>query len=363
MHSGWWLFRKKNSSRWHVGWRDAQGKVRSRSARTSDRAIAKQRGVQYERDRFAAEADVPTYSLTDALDELLAHKKRNKRSDATIEIAVCKGGHLRRVFGVNRDVTTLTLEDSHHYIDIRRAEGAHDHTILKELAQLKQALYVARRATPPKFDRDPAVIWPKEALENAYQPRETYWTIEEYHTAQAHGVESRLDHVAMYCNTGMRHSELYRIEAQHVDVPGARLSVPGTKTKRAKRWVPLNAIALAVMVRRIAQHPTGQLFPDHWPSSTIADDMRRVGKRAGVPAVSANDFRRTFATWCGEAGVDEATCVKWMGHTNSTMIRRVYQQLSERRAATESAKLSAFVAVTPAATTRFSRETPEYLDR
>jgi integrase len=157
------------------------------------------------------------------------------------------------------------------------------------------------------------------------------------------------DDVAIYCNTGVRYRELYRLEAKLVDLELKRVYVPGTKTKSAKRWVPLNAIALEVVQRRMALYPTGPLFPDRWSRSRLVQDMRRVAKRAGVPAVSANDFRRTFATWCGEAGVDESTVVSWMGHTSSKMVRRVYQQLSDRRASSEGAKLSAFVAATPAA--------------
>jgi integrase len=344
------LPKKSTRRNWHIGWRGEDGKVRSRSAATTDRAIAKRRGVKYERDRFEAEAHAPAYKLTDALDDLVAHKKRSKRSAATIEITECKCGHLRRVLGDDFDVAKTTLADSNMYVDQRRAEGAHDHTITKELGQLKQALRLARRATPPRFERDPSTIWPKEALENAYVPRDTYWTLEDYRTAQYHGIESRADHVAIYCNTGVRYRELYRLEAKHVDLELSRIYVAGTKTKSAKRWAPLNAIALEVIQRRVALYPTGPLFPDRWSRSRLVQDMRRVAKRAGVPAVSANDFRRTFATWCGEAGVDESTVVSWMGHTSSKMVRRVYQQLSVRRASSEGAKLSAFVAATPAAT-------------
>jgi len=341
-----WIFKHPRSSYWKAGWRDLDGKERTRSTKTTDRKLALQRARDFER-----EGDVPpsgpTYSLEDALSELVAAKKRNKRSAATLEITDLKCRHLLRVFGKSRDVVTMTLEDSHRYIDQRRAEGAHDHTTLKELAQLLQALRIAYYTTPPRFPRDPKGVWPKAALENAYRPCDEYWTREQYATGQAHGIESRLDHVAMYCHTGVRLSELYRIEAKHVDLAGPRVFVDGTKsehTKRraAKRWVPLWGDALEVVRRRVELHPTGPLFPDRWSRSRLVQDMKRVGRRAGVPAMSANDFRRTFATWCGEAGVDERTCYGWMGHTSGTMIRRVYQQLTERRAAAQSGLLTTF---------------------
>lgn len=366
MHAGWWIFNKANSKSLHIGWRDENGKVRSRSAGTADRAIAKQRGIQFERERYAAEADIPAYRLADALADLVAHKKRVKRSAATLEITDCKCGHLLRVLGKDFDVTTTTIETSNGYLDQRRAEGAHDGTIHKELSQLRQALRLAWRAPVPKFHRDPSTMWPKEALENSYVPQEGYWTLEQYRAAQAHAVEGRADHIAMYCNTGMRLSELWRPCAEDIDRAHMRLWVPGTKTKGSRRFVPLNAIALEIVERRAKLYPKGPLFPDRWEREHLVRGMQRVAERAGVPAVSANDMRRTFATWCGEAGVDEGTVAKWMGHKSSQMVRLVYQKLSERRAATEGAKLSAFVsdetAAIPTASNRkqalFTEELP-----
>lgn len=356
--SGWWLFKKKNSSYWYVGWRDEDGKDRNRSTKTADKAIAKQRAVQYERDRFAAEADVPAYSLTDALTNLVKHKQRMRRSAATLEITECKRGHLLRVLGPDFDASKTTLETSNTYLDQRRAEGASDSTIEKELAQLKQALRLAWKMTPPKYARDPATMWPKEALENAYVPVETFWTLQQYQAAQQQGIVSRLDHVAIYCNCGPRLSELYRIRAEDIDRDLGRVWIAGTKTKGAKRWAPMNDTAREVLERRARLYPTGPLFPDRWSRSRLVQDMKKVAKRARVPAVSANDFRRTFATWCGEAGVDESTVIAWMGHTSSKMVRLVYQKLSERRQAIEGAKLTAFMAenlaVTPAVTPRNS---------
>lgn len=358
MHSGWWIFKKKKSGKLYIGWREQDGKTRSRTTGSADRGIAKQLGARWERERFEAEADLPAHSLEAALADLKAHKKRNKRSEATLEITECKCGHLLRVLGENFDATTTTIDTSNGYLDKRRAEGAKDATIEKELQQLRQALRLGWRAAEPWFKRDPATIWPKEALENASVPGEDYWTLEQYRAAQYHGIESRLDHVAMFCNTGVRDSELYRPTAADIDAPLRRLWVPGTKTRGARRFVPLNDIALEVVQRRALLYPQGPLFPDRWSRGRVFQDMKRVAKRAGVPPCTPNDWRRTFATWCGEAGVDESTVIKWMGHKSSRMVRLVYQKLSDRRAAVEEQKLSAFVsepsAVTPAVTPRNS---------
>lgn len=358
MHAGWWIFKKKKSGILYVGWRDAEGKTRSRTTSTKDRGIARQRAVEWERERFdaaqQAKADLPAYSLAAALAELKAHKKRSKRSTATLEITECKCGHLLRVLGENFDVTKTTIATSNTYLDQRRAEGAADLTIEKELQQLRQALRLGWKAPEPWYPRDPATMWPKEALENAYVPREDYWTLEQYRAAQYHGIESRLDHVAMYCNTGVRHSELYLPTAADIDHKLRRVWIAGTKTDGAPRWVPLNDLAYEIVCRRAALHPKGALFPDVWSRSRLKNDMKRVAKRAGVPEATGNTWRRTFATWCGEAGVAESVVIAWMGHKSSKMVRLVYQKLSDRRNAIEERKLSNFVsgpsAVTPAVT-------------
>lgn len=43
-------------------------------------------------------------------------------------------------------------------------------------------------------------------------------------------------------------------------------------------------------------------------------DLRRACERAGVPRVTPNDLRRTFATWLKQSDVDSAVVAAMMGH-------------------------------------------------
>lgn len=335
-----WLIKKKNSPYLFAQWRDFRtGKLQSASTKTSDRRLATERGKSLERERTAAPS-LPTQTLHEALKALVAHKRRMKRSAATHEITETKCGHLLRLLGRGTDIAAIELTTTEAYLDTRRAEGVADSTIDKEVSQLMQALRIARRHK--LYHCDPKDILPEALADVVYSPCTGYWTIEQYRAGQAHMIASRRDHVTVYCHTGCRFSELYRIKAEHIDRIGQRVFIDGTKTVSSKRWVNISAEAMRVLVRRAERYPSGPLFPDRWSKSRMKNDMRRVAKRAGVPPVTANDLRRTFATWCGDAGVDEGTCYKWMGHTSSKMIRLVYQQLSERRARTEAAKFDAF---------------------
>jgi integrase len=49
-----------------------------------------------------------------------------------------------------------------------------------------------------------------------------------------------------------------------------------------------------------------------------------------VEPVTENDLRRTYSTWLAEAGVAESLLLKYMGHTSSAMLRRVYSQTTDR---------------------------------
>lgn len=323
-----WLFRHPATPYWQAGWRCIRtGKSVSRSTRTADKKLAKQRGIRLEREYDAADR-APTQTLHEALKALLEHKRRKKCSAATIEITECKAGHLLRLLGKPTPIDTLTLVQTERYLDVRRTEGSHDHTIHKELSNLLQALRVAKRHG--FYPGEPKALWPSE-LDGAYTPQDTYLTVEQFNDAMGGMIESRRDHFAIYAHVGLRFSELYRLEAGHLNRFGRRLWVEGTKTKAARRWVDLDAAAYAVLYRRAEEHPEGLLFPDRWSRSRMVNDLKRVAKRTDTPAVSANDLRRTFSTWCADAGIDERTCLKWMGHTSSDMCRRVYQQLSARR--------------------------------
>jgi len=63
----------------------------------------------------------------------------------------------------------------------------------------------------------------------------------------------------------------------------------------------------------------------------MAKQLRRWGLAANIGPICPNDLRRSYATFCADARVREATCCEYMGHTDSRMIREVYAQLTERQ--------------------------------
>lgn len=110
-----------------------------------------------------------------------------------------------------------------------------------------------------------------------------------------------------------------------VDPGTGHLRIDGTKTQRAKRVVPL-------------------LFdiPDFKPPKV--DTLNRTFERMKVP-VRCRDFRRTYAVWCGNAGILQTHIATYMGHGDATMTQR-YQRVNPNKEMLDHdrAKLAAWVA-------------------
>ena len=67
----------------------------------------------------------------------------------------------------------------------------------------------------------------------------------------------------------------------------------------------------------------------------IKNEKKKEAFKASLKPVSftAHDLRYTYATMLFDAGVDEKTAQKWLGHTSPEMTRDLYAQLTKEREA------------------------------
>lgn len=314
----WWAFGvDTEGKRW---WKSTKVPV-EHSRRTAEKVARK-----IEAAILLGSPDEEALELIDVLDLLVDHMERKQLAKATLEIAARCGKHLISFFGARCDVHKITLADVESYLDHRRSVGTGDHTIEKEVRTLTSALRQARRHN--LYPRDPSALWP-DALRGVYQPRDRWLTVDEYARVLEKANPGRRDHFTAYVYLGCRFSELYRITAEDLDYQARAVFIRGTKgdPKYRERWVPAAPPAWRILRRLADEHSQGPLFR-HWTRQNARQAMHRWCKAAGVPPVSPNDLRRTFCSWLASAGVPELTCSRMMGHSSSTMVRRVYAQLS-----------------------------------
>ena len=122
---------------------------------------------------------------------------------------------------------------------------------------------------------------------------------------------------------GARAGEVERLRWEHVDLVRGWVLLPGTKTAKSRRRVPL-AHDLAEALRRVKR--AAGLVVTKWMN--VRRDLAKACLRAKIPIATPNDLRRTFASWLKQAGNDSMVVAKLLGHSTTRMVELVYGHLS-----------------------------------
>jgi len=160
------------------------------------------------------------------------------------------------------------------------------------------------------------------------------------------------DFAVLALDTGGRPMEFLALHKNDVYLTEGYLGLPGTKTLRAKRDVPLTDDAKKVLERRIAASPNGYISPVRRPKTKHKEVQHITSlKKAheGVIEDSFPDdpftiytFRHTYGTRHSQAGTELPVLAELMGHSNiqTTMI---YVHAARKRKIEATAKLQAYV--------------------
>ncbi|MEO6153201.1 MAG: site-specific integrase [Croceibacterium sp.] len=229
------------------------------------------------------------------------------------------------------------------YIRQRKLDGAAQATINRELSSLSHFLsrclewgWIKSR---PKIDK-------------GVEPRKRVIVLSDTDkralTASAIGDQDAYTwlFVAIAMSTGMRHSEILRVQWTEVDFASHRIHIARAKAgQREQPMPPSLAVRLKVEWQRLG-HPTGFLFPTnradakHPHRQNMAKQFRRAVERAKLDPtkVTPHILRHTAITELVRAGVDLPTIQKISGHKTLAMVLR-YTQLTDEHVSMSVAKL------------------------
>jgi integrase len=299
----------------------ARGQYIRTTLKTSDRDVARKRLKALETDgTYEPQADPaphgPTVGTT--LSTALSAFLSTVKVDATHSAYEQKARHLERVLGEDTDVGAINADKVDEYIETREDEEAHSNTIYKELVVLRGAF---------KLLVAPMADWPKYKAN--YVPRKTYLTKAQFTALMAQLEAPRQQWLAIACYSGLRHSELERLTSKHIDKNLGVINVPGTKTKGARRVVPIKD-ELRPFLERLPVEPWTNVRRDLTRAIDRADVgwPRRVRKGKDEPEpLTPNDLRRTFASWMVQAGQPLLVVARLLGHSTTRMVEQVYGQL------------------------------------
>ena len=131
---------------------------------------------------------------------------------------------------------------------------------------------------------------------------------------------------------GPRPQELVRIEARHFQ--RGRLELPRDEAKGKKKWriIHLTPKAEEIIKRLVGEQPTGPIFRNSegrpWNPFSIDCLFKRFKDKLGVK-YRLYDLRHTYCTRLLLDGVDHLTVAALMGHTDSSMVCRIYSHIGD----------------------------------
>ncbi len=130
--------------------------------------------------------------------------------------------------------------------------------------------------------------------------------------------------VAVMHGTGIEISAMLRLQRRDIDFERAEIRARGTKTKARDRVVTIEPWAMKYL-RRHARPliANASVFPgiNRW---TVSDVHRAACKALGIEDYQLRDSRHTYAVRAIRAGASFEAVAQQLGHTDTTMVIRVY---------------------------------------
>lgn len=312
---------------------------------TADKAEALSRWHELmSRDESVA-VPTPCISAVELLAEFAEWSQRNNRA-TTYE---WRRGYLTDfVATLPADLLASDLKPFHvtRWVDRRTTWGANSR---------RGAVATIKRAVQWGVDQGHLEHSPLQRLKKpAGKRRETVLTEEQRQLILSEASDAAFrDLIVLIQETGVRPQEVRSVEARHVDLKNELWVFPPSEQKTGDktgkpRIVFLTPTTLEVTRRLMEQNPVGPICRNArgrpWTRSSIRLRFARLRNRLKdkLPAdLCAYQFRHTFATDALLRGVDPITVAELMGHSDTTMVSRVYQHLRQNHAHMKAAALKA----------------------
>jgi integrase len=252
--------------------------------------------------------------------------------------------HLRHFFRLYRAVE-ITTDRITTYVVKRQEAGAAAATVNRELAALKRAFRLAKRAGR-------VVDLPYIPMLTENNTRKGFFGIGEFRGVITHLPDDLQPAFETAYVAGWRvRSELLTRQKLHVDLQHGWLRLEPGETKNGDgRVFPLTPELRAILERQLArtskvEREIGEVIPwlfhrDGKPIKVFRRAWITACKKAGVPERIPHDLRRTAVRNLERAGVPRSAAMKMVGHKTESIYRR-YAIADEAMLREGAAKLSA----------------------
>lgn len=230
----------------------------------------------------------------------------------------------------------ITQEQIRRYIQRRQEDGITPQTISgKELQVLARIIRLAKQRGHLRADPFEGLRLPRGRSEpfTFMLSHEIAACVLRIREAGKRLSERDADIVSFSFLTGLRRSEMARLQRPDVRVPAREIRVDG---KNAQRIVPMNTQCVAVSTR-LLERGTKQVVGGE---RLIEKVFSRWRDRLAEPRLAPRAMRHSYGTALAHAGIDPYTIRDLMGHSNLDMaLRYIHRSGPKSRAAADSVTL------------------------
>ena len=310
------LYKRKDSPNFWVKFAAIKGELKPfmRSSGTTNKKLAQEYHDKLLHDRWQEErlGVKPRRTWDEAAARFLAETsdKRTHRWDKSM--LEWFRPHLagKDLQDINREL----LEQ----VKTKRAKGVRPGTVNRYLALVRAIL---RRAC---FDWEWIDRVPKVGMLRDQSMRIRALSRDEYIRLLAELPKHLQDMVRFSVATGLRQGNVTRLQWKQISLERRHLWVSGAEHKNGRpHAVPLNELAMEVLIRRQGGHPTHVFTYEGQPVTQVnTKAWRNALKRAEIDDFRWHDLRHTFATWHREAGTPTHELQRLGGWKTQSMVER-----------------------------------------
>ena len=300
-------------------------------------------------------------TLIEIKDEYLEYR-RAERSEKTCRTDQGHSARLLQLLGKKR-LDLITKADVQDFIRTRKNDGVSNRTINIQLTILRQMLKYA-------IDRGYAIANPAQEIRNLRELHrevqiptdEQFWSLVQAASETRTGREL-VTWFYVRAFAGVRENESFFLRWSDIDFERNRLRVcpqleNPLKNESSNRHVDMHPDLRAKLLEwkkdwdalfdlRGRTHDWVFYNPNDPSERTIGlgTAFDTAKRKAGLPWVNSRTFRHYFISKAVMAGIDLFTIARWVGHSSTDMINKVYGHLEPRHTAEQMRRISFAVAV------------------
>lgn len=218
---------------------------------------------------------------------------------------------LSRILGKDTLIEDITNADLMDYRAARVSEGLQPHGVNRDFSYLKAAL---RHAQTMHGKQIPALAWSKIRITEPPH-RTRYLSRKEYHELLDHCPANVALVVKVAVATGLRKTNLLKLDWSEVDLSSGLITVrvKGNKRHTVKLPPPLKAALASIPGER-----KGRVFD----TRNFRKLFEQAVDKAKLEDFRFHDLRHTCATWMRMAGADLADICEALGHSSVAVTMR-----------------------------------------